>query len=42
MTTDQLTMLEEESVTDPTRFYGDLGIAPEPFAQDWPGCSTAP
>jgi NADH dehydrogenase len=32
VTTDQLTMLEEESVTDPSRFYGDLGIAPEPLA----------
>lgn len=32
VTTDQLTMLEEESVTDPAAFYRDLGIAPEPFA----------
>jgi NADH dehydrogenase len=32
VTTDQLTMLEEESVTDPSRFYRDLGIMPEPLA----------
>jgi uncharacterized protein YbjT (DUF2867 family) len=32
VTTDQLTMLEDESVTDPSRFYRDLGIAPEPLA----------
>jgi hypothetical protein len=32
VTTDQLMMLEEESVTDPSRFYGDLGITPEPLA----------
>jgi hypothetical protein len=25
-------MLEEESVTDPSRFYRDLGIMPEPLA----------
>jgi len=31
ITTDQLTMLEEESVADPARFYADLGITPEPF-----------
>ena len=31
LTTDQLTMLEEESVADPARFYADLGITPEPF-----------
>jgi hypothetical protein len=24
-------MLEEESVADPSRFYADLGIAPESF-----------
>jgi NADH dehydrogenase len=33
VTTDQLTMLEEESVTDPSRFYHDLGITPEPLAR---------
>jgi len=32
VTSDQLTMLAEESVTDPTRFYTDLAIAPEPLA----------
>jgi NADH dehydrogenase len=31
LTRDQLVMLEEESVTDPTAFYGDFGIRPEPF-----------
>jgi uncharacterized protein YbjT (DUF2867 family) len=31
VTTDQLVMLEEESVADPSRFYRDLGIAPEPL-----------
>jgi NADH dehydrogenase len=29
LTMDQLTMLEEESITDPTRFYADLGLKPE-------------
>jgi NADH dehydrogenase len=29
---DQLIMLEEESVTDPARFFGDLGLSPEPLA----------
>jgi uncharacterized protein YbjT (DUF2867 family) len=33
LSTDQLTMLEEESVTDPTRFYTDFGITPEPFQE---------
>ncbi len=33
LSTDQLTMLEEESVTDPSRFYADLGIAPESFEE---------
>ena len=28
---DQLTMLEEESVCDPRRFFADLRIAPEPL-----------
>jgi NADH dehydrogenase len=32
LTPDQLTMLEEESVTDPAPFYRDLGLTPEPFA----------
>jgi hypothetical protein len=25
-------MLEEESVTDPSRFFADLGLEPEPLA----------
>ncbi|HSE03473.1 MAG TPA: complex I NDUFA9 subunit family protein [Methylomirabilota bacterium] len=29
---DQLIMLEEESVTDPARFFSDLGLQPEPLA----------
>jgi NADH dehydrogenase len=33
LSTDQLTMLEEESVTDPTRFYADFDISPEPFEE---------
>jgi NADH dehydrogenase len=33
LTVDQLTMLEEESVADPARFYADLGIKPEPLAE---------
>jgi uncharacterized protein YbjT (DUF2867 family) len=28
---DQLTMLEEESVGDPSRFFADLGVKPEPL-----------
>jgi NADH dehydrogenase len=31
ISTDQLTMLEEESVGDPSRFFADLGIKPEPL-----------
>jgi NADH dehydrogenase len=33
VTMDQIAMLEEESVTDPTRFYTDFGITPEPLAE---------
>lgn len=33
LTMDQITMLEEESVTDPSRFFSDFGITPEPFAR---------
>jgi uncharacterized protein YbjT (DUF2867 family) len=33
VSTDQLTMLEEESVTDPSAFYRDLGITPQPLAE---------
>jgi hypothetical protein len=29
---DQLYMLEEESVTDPSRFFADFGIKPEPLS----------
>jgi NADH dehydrogenase len=29
---DQLIMLEEESVTDPSRFFAELGLEPEPLA----------
>jgi len=32
VSSDQLTMLEEESVTDPSRFFADLGLEPEPLA----------
>jgi nucleoside-diphosphate-sugar epimerase len=31
VSTDQLTMLEEESVGDPSRFFADLGVKPEPL-----------
>jgi NADH dehydrogenase len=31
LSTDQLTMLEEESVTDPSRFFTDLEMKPEPL-----------
>jgi len=31
VTTDQIAMLEEESVCDPTPFFRDFGIAPEPL-----------
>ena len=30
---DQIRMLEEESVTDPSRFFADFGITPEPLAE---------
>jgi len=33
VTPDQLTMLEEESVTDPEAFYRDFDITPEPLAE---------
>jgi len=32
VTTDQLDMLEEESVTDPSRFFSELVLQPEPLA----------
>jgi uncharacterized protein YbjT (DUF2867 family) len=31
VSSDQLVMLEEESVTDPSRFHADLGLPPEPL-----------
>lgn len=31
LSSDQLTMLEEESVADPTRFFADSGLPPEPL-----------
>jgi uncharacterized protein YbjT (DUF2867 family) len=31
VSSDQLTMLEEESVTDPSRFFADLRVNPEPL-----------
>ena len=30
---DQIAMLEEDSVTDPTSFFSDFGVAPEPLAR---------
>jgi NADH dehydrogenase len=33
VTADQIAMLEEESVTDPTAFFEDFGITPEPLAR---------
>jgi NADH dehydrogenase len=32
LSTDQINMLEEESVTDPSRFFAELGLQPEPLA----------
>jgi NADH dehydrogenase len=32
LSTDQITMLEEESVTEPARFFAELGLEPEPLA----------
>jgi NADH dehydrogenase len=32
VTMDQITMLEEGNVTDPTRFYADFNMTPEPLA----------
>jgi NADH dehydrogenase len=31
LSSDQLTMLQEESVADPTRFFSDSGLQPEPL-----------
>jgi NADH dehydrogenase len=31
LSSDQLVMLEEESVTDPSRFFAELGLEPEPL-----------
>ena len=33
LTTDQIAILEEESVVDPARFYTDFAITPEPLAE---------
>jgi NADH dehydrogenase len=32
LSTDQINMLEDESVTDPSRFFAELGLQPEPLA----------
>jgi len=32
LSTDQLIMMEEESVTDPSRYFAELGLRPEPLA----------
>jgi hypothetical protein len=32
VTMDQIIMLEEGNVTDPTRFYADFNMTPEPLA----------
>ncbi|MGH7383834.1 MAG: complex I NDUFA9 subunit family protein [Candidatus Rokuibacteriota bacterium] len=32
VSSDQIIMLEEESVADPSRYFADLGLAPEPLA----------
>jgi NADH dehydrogenase len=42
VSTDQLIMLEEESVTDPSRFFGELGLKPEPLAAGLRRMFTAP
>ena len=31
LSSDQLVMLEEESVTDPSRFFAELGLEPQPL-----------
>jgi NADH dehydrogenase len=38
---DQILMLEEGSVGDPTRFYADLGITPEPLGEGLRRCLAA-
>ena len=42
LTPDQIAMLEEESVTDPTPFYSDFGIQPEPLADGLRRMAAAP
>jgi len=39
---DQLIMLEEESVTDPSRFFADLGLQPEALADGLARMFAAP
>ncbi len=39
---DQISMLEEENVTDPTRFYTDFGITPESLADGLQRLLAAP
>ena len=42
LSTDQLIMLEEESVTDPSRFFAELGLQPEPLADGLKRMFAAP
>jgi NADH dehydrogenase len=42
LSTDQLIMLEEESVTDPSRFFTELGLQPEPLAAGLKRLFSAP
>jgi hypothetical protein len=35
-------MLEEESVTDPSRFFAELGLTPEPLASGLARMFAAP
>jgi uncharacterized protein YbjT (DUF2867 family) len=42
LTMDQITILEEESTADPTRFYTDLDIVPEPLAEGLRRLCAAP
>mgnify|MGYP003694687887 CR=1 FL=1 len=38
LTSDQLTMLEEESVTDPAAFYADFRLVPSPWTRGRDAC----
>jgi NADH dehydrogenase len=42
LSTDQLIMLQEESVTDPARFFAELGLTPEPLAAGLARMFTTP